>query len=359
MVFRAAISDAVTFRTRQLRRLFTHEDAKYLHAHKILGAVALLHFAYRFALWISHGDMHLFENDDNRCLDRAWTLLALYGTHTLLHVTSLQFGVPDRRNTRYNVIWPEMRWHTMIFAYRSLAVLFMHWFVTVSSSFYGIDFISSPQRITEIRGAIVLLTMAFADLVTIVYRWKGAKEAAAKRNDRDVDDHGHTAEQKQSSVYLLWNAASTSERTSMTMRNNPYPDYVHPSFAKALNLFYSTSQVLATMNVLTSRSMDRVFAILLPIQTAPFLMTLEKKGVITQAGWHLYYTLSLLANYALAASPPPALPEEEDGFGVRVSRGAFLTLSALFAICRFRLRMNKYLLWTAVIIAVRFSLLPI
>lgn len=340
-MLRLAFVDAVTFRTRQLRRLFTHEDAKYFHAHKILGVFTLLHFAYRFARWISDGDMHLFDHVDRRPYI-AWMLLALYGTHAMLHVTSLQFSVPERRNTRYNVIWPEMRWHTMIFAYRSLAVLLMHWCITVAHVFYGIDLIPCPSRVTEIRGAIVILTMAFADLVTVVYRWKSAKEAANKRND---------------SVALLRQAASTSDRTSMTMRNNPYPDYVHPAVIKCLNLFYSTSQVLATMNVLTSQSMDRVFAILLPIQIAPFLMTLEKKGVITQAGWHLYYTLALLANYVLAVSPPADDASLAD-FGVRVSRNAFLMLSMFFAIFRFHFRINKYLLWIIVIVSVRFSVLP-
>jgi len=34
-----------------------------------------------------------------------------------VYVTSFQFHVPDRRNLKYNVIWAEMRWYTLIFAY--------------------------------------------------------------------------------------------------------------------------------------------------------------------------------------------------------------------------------------------------
>ena len=105
--------------------------------------------------------------------------------------------------------------------------------------------------------------------------------------------------------------------------------------------------------------MDRVFLLLLPIQTAPFCMTLVKKGVITQAGWHLYYTLALLANYALALTPllhGSSSSTEEGGicsdcsWCTPIPRAMYATLALAFVTGRFVLRRNKYALWTAVII---------
>jgi len=136
----------------------------------------------------------------------------------------------------------------------------------------------------------------------------------------------------------------------MTMRANPYPPYFPRSLASVHNLFYSVSQVLATMNVLTSPSMDKVFLILLPIQTAPFCMTLVKKGVITQAGWHLYYTLALLFNYVLATKPASA-DVCDLCTGIIIQRPVYLYLAFFFAVARFGFRFNKYPLW-GIIIAV-------
>ena len=79
--------------------------------------------------------------------------------------------------------------------------------------------------------------------------------------------------------------------------------------------------------------------ILLPIQTAPLGMTLVKKGIITQAGWHLWYTLALLMNYV-------------HGYFVvhEVSRHMYWSCALGFAFLRFRYRVNKYILWVCSII---------
>jgi len=136
----------------------------------------------------------------------------------------------------------------------------------------------------------------------------------------------------------------------MTMCANPYPTYASGTFVRRHNLFYSVSQILATLNVMTSPTMDKVFLTLLPIQTAPFCMTLAKKGVITQAGWHFYYTLALLANYALAL-PMRAKPvhTEADVFSPHLPRALYLALAVFFAVCRFKMGYNKYALWSVVL----------
>lgn len=355
--------DASVVRWAQTRRLFTREDGRFLHLHKILGVVVLAHFAYRLALWLRYGSMGLDDGDVER--DR-WTLLALYAAHALLHVSSFEFHLPARRNTRYNVIWPEMRWHTMIFAYRSLAVLMMHWAgvallppllrssggaAQAAAAWWASVHPGAAAAIAAtVRGGVVLATMVAADSVTESYRRRMRQEQMLRGGGSDTTEE----------VPLTMKA-----ETSMTMRANPYPAYLPAACTRAHNLFYSTSQVLATLNIVTAASMDRVFLLLLPIQTAPFCMTLVKKGVITQAGWHLYYTLALLANYALALTPllhgssssssssSSTMGEEgvcgDCSWCTPIPRAVYLTLALAFVTGRFVLRRNKYALWTAVI----------
>ena len=269
--------DALTIRPSQFRRLATHEDRPY-HAHKILGALCLLHFTYRVFLGFAHGSMFFGERGT----------LFWIAMHSMLHATSFRFEVPNRRNKVYNVIWPEMRWHAAIFAHRSLVAMLVVWLADrgVISAFASI----------ALRPPLVLGTMLLAD-----------------------------------------GASAVHAATSTTMRGNPYPAYASPRFVENLNLFYAISQILATMNVLVATTPDRPFLTLLAIQTAPFGMTLVKKGVITQAGWHFWYALALLTNYAYAA--------------VVIERGAltmpaYAAISAGVAVLRLRYRVNKYLLWT-------------
>lgn len=272
-----AAKDALYVNPGQAHRLVTHEDQRFGHAHKILGIGVLAHFCYRLANWYNHGTLAFAPGSPSTL----WLLLL----HALLHATSFQFVVPNRRNAVYNIIWPEMRLHSMFFAYRALLVMLVIWLQERNLV---------PLRWDIwMRGAIVMLTMAAADLVTHAYR--GVP----------------------------------------TMRNNPWPAYVPRWYAKAHNFFYSLSQLFATLNMLY-RGNDLVFLTLIPIQTAPFCMTLEKKGIITQAGWHFWYTVAVGISYAYGLT--------------HLGRGNTVAPLALgLAAARFILGINKYALWAAVI----------
>lgn len=282
------LRDSLYLNVFQYRRLFTHEDSSFLHIHKILGILTLGSFVYRSIQTFKYGEM---QWDPSTPL---WICI-----HAALHLTSFQFALPNRRNRVYNIIWPEMRWHTMIFAYRSIITMIFLW-------------MASTNRISSYladlsRGPIIILTMMCADVVTHYYKKQG----------------------------------STGKDDS-TMRGNPYPSYISPSVQRVINLAYSFSQVMATMVILSSRSIDAVFILLLPIQIAPFLMTLVKKGVINQAGWHFYYSFAIVWNYVLAyvrdgtnnIIPPLAM---------------YPILGTIFAFGRFYFRINKYLLWSIMI----------
>lgn len=315
---RQLLADAALVRVSQVRRLFTREDARIFHAHKLLGVPVLAHFAYRVLRWLKEGDTGLASD----VASFPWTMLCVYAAHAALHVTSFAFHVPDRRNTRYNVIWTEMRWHTLLFAYRSLAILGWHWLQVNGGE------LSEPATALSgtFRSICVLLTMLGADRTTSFFR--------ERRNSAVAQAGGEPA--------------PAEPDTSRTMRSNPYPAYLPASCVRVHNLFYSFSQVLATLVCLASPSPSRVFFTLLPIQLAPFLMTLQKKGIITQAAWHFWYTAALLLNFVFRPSAadfrgPETPPSTRHFSGVNM-----WLLGVAFCVARFGLRIDKYKLWVPI-----------
>ena len=268
--------DALFINPRQAHRLVTHEDTRFGHAHKALGMIVLGHFVWRLFCWYNIGHLGFAGAPGMP----GWLLV-----HAALHVTSFQFVLPMRRNLVYNIIWPEMRWHSLLFAYRSLLVMLLIWAEQTGWVPLYMD--------VWLRGTIVIGTMVCADVVTRVY--KG----------------------------------------SPTMRNNPYPAYVPPSVARIHNTLYALSQLFATLNMLY-RGHDLVFLTLIPIQTAPFLMTLEKKGIINQMGWHFWYTVAVGISYVYGLT--------------HMAIGNTVTPIAIaVAVARFGFRANKYVLWILVI----------
>jgi hypothetical protein len=185
----------------------------------------------------------------------------------------------------------------MLFAYRSLVAMTIQWYANKGYlSNYIVDYS---------KGIIVLGTIFLADSVTQYYKSKN----------------------------LLENKDST-------MRGNPYPVGTPKWYINLHNLFYSISQVLATLNILCHKDMGKLFIILLPIQTAPFCMTLVKKGIIDQTGWHVYYTLALLMNYVYGTlrDYPSIIPSK-----------IYWGMAIAFSVLRFGANVNKYLLWIPIV----------
>ena len=273
----------------QLHRLVTREDGVYFHVHKILGVLVLGHFVFRGIKWI---------NTRNMGFDSSLDTLGWIAVHMLLHVSSFQFALPQRRIKTYNIIWPEFRLHSMIFAYRSLITMLIVW----------LKLSLRISVVTEVvlRGLLVLVTMALADTVTKHFRAKGLVDS-----------------------------------TETTMRTNPYPQWFPINWIKYHNLFYSASQVLATMQCLTSRDIASPFVLLVAIQTAPFCMTLVKKGIIDQTGWHVYYTAALGVSYLYGKFGA--------GLGCFIPRWLYWAVSITIMFGRFQLNINKYLLWTGTV----------
>ena len=275
-----------------MHRLFTHDDARFLHVHKILGVTALVHFAAR--LWHGFAYGHLGF--------RVETLWAAVALHSVLSLTSLQFHLPSNRVKGRPMIWPEARIHSIGFTMRSTTIMALHaatWQLGMWSPWLDCA-----------RGVIVLHTMVWAD--TWTHHFKHVLRQVP------ADDS--------------------------TMRHIAYPKCVPAWYVRAHNYFYSTGQVFATMSMMLSVDVDTAFLVLIPIQASVFLMTLVRKGFISTAAWHIIYTATVLAPFLYKArkswlagsgnNRDPAFP--------------YMVLVLTFCVLRFRFRVNKYFMWASI-----------
>jgi len=132
----------------------------------------------------------------------------------------------------------------------------------------------------------------------------------------------------------LVSRAYSGQGNGTMMRDNAYPaDW--PRWATVvLSRMYALAQFLATSSLLYYNA-DQIFLTLLPIQLAPLLMTLEKKGFLGPVGWHVGYSLSLLANPLLATGDvfPGLWP-------------AFVATALAVCLGRLMWGCNKYVLWS-------------
>lgn len=258
---------------RQVHRLATHEDKAFIH--KVLGCLALGHIGHRMNLVFKFADSQLTRDP----LTPFWMMI-----HVLLHVSSFQFILSSKRNKHYNIIWPEFRLHSMIFAYRSVFAILLAWI----GGYWN----------HALRGPLVIGTMAAADLVSSKY-------------GQDT-----------------------------TMRGNPYPIGTSQEFITWHNRFYSMSQFGATMAIMF-RGADSALMALLPIQTAPFFMTLVKKGILTQGEWHVLYTYTLLTNWLHALAG-----RGNDSNTITTFQYMFIFIAATIA--RLKYGVNKYKIWMTI-----------
>ena len=95
------------------------------------------------------------------------------------------------------------------------------------------------------------------------------------------------------------------------------------------------------MHCIFSTKVDQVFIILIPIQVAALLKTLNKKGIISTSEVNIYYILLLLSNFLYSRTT--ILPELGSLYGYQKH-----TMTFLFCLLRFRFNCNKYILWSIV-----------
>lgn len=254
----------------KVRKLFTKDDV--FHVHKTLGVMALAHYVYRM--------LHIVQSGDSGLANSPYSVAFWVAVHGALSATSLLFHIPQNRVAKRPMIYPEFRAHSILFAWRGLLVMLCMTFVGG-----GWD--------AHCRAGVTLATFVGADFITRHYRAKDT-----------------------------------------TMRDMPFPEWMPDMGRKGINLFYSISQIYASMNMLYATKIDQVFLVAFPIQLAAFLMTLVRKGLLSAGGWHGLYAAALGLNYVYGMY-----------WGKMVAPLPYRYLGTGFAVLRFVLRINKYALW--------------
>jgi hypothetical protein len=288
------IYDIIKFNFYNINKLFTKEDSHYFNIHKILGSITLINYSYRYYLWYNYHNMFIENDIFNTCI---------IFIHALLSGSSFIFKLSSTRIKVTPIIWHEGRLHSIIFTYRSIFIIFiffMYWY-------------THNELLNYLRGIVVLLTIVCADNVTDYYKL----------------------------------CVKTLVEDDSTMRKMPSPEYIPERFMNILNIFYSISQIFATMNCIFAIDIDKIFLLMFPIQIAMFLMTLAKKNIISSAGWHLWYTLSLLLNYYIYIPENTYIQKIQLDI---IERLIFIGLSLFFIIFRLKYNYNKYYLWSTIIL---------
>lgn len=264
----------------QINKLFgKREDT--IHVHKTLGFLCVIHYSYRFYEWYSLKSMR-FTND--------YLTFSLICMHCFLSISSLIFHIPAVRNPISPMIYPEFRAHSIIFAMRSLLIMFIHWY-----------FLYSEIKGRIYRSIICIGTIIAADYATKVYKPQGS-----------------------------------------TMRSMPFPKWIPEYIKRYWNFFYSVCQVFATLECLMRYNMSHAFMVLFPIQIAAFLMTCVRKGIITSMGWHIYYTLALISTMSYSLTCINSLSDND--------LYLYRFFSIIFIFLRFKCNISKYILWISILV---------
>lgn len=160
--------------------------------------------------------------------------------HILLSYSSLFFKISNMRHKSLNIIYPELRLHSILFATRS--------FICYMLSYYNYSY--------KYKMVTCILTMILADLIS----------------------------------YNL-NSKTT------TIRNLPGCKDETPKEKLIVSRMYAESQAAATLFMIYN--IETAFLPMFAIQIAAFLMTLVKKGFINNNMSRLIYSLALWINIPL------------------------------------------------------------
>lgn len=224
---------------------------------------------------------YLFVDGNMYLSNNSYTPLLLL-LHSLLSLSSFIFHVPRNRHKGAPMIYKEFRLHSIVFALRSVICCFGFYYNL--GLMFNIFFIN--------------LTMIMADIATEHY------QAATK-----------------------------------TMRGMPYGKDISEEDQKRVTYMHSTQQFGATMFLVCN--IDSAFAPLLAIQLAAFLMTLVRKGIISELDWHRVYAISLWMNIFVYWSFDNIRLPLYIIFGVYA-----------FDYLRIQKRYNKYMAWNMILFTI-------
>jgi hypothetical protein len=218
-----------------MAKLITNHD--FLHLHAISGLIALCNFILRLYYMLTY--KNAFPDFENKFISILLTL-----NHLCLPLLSLSIHLPEKRNFHQPMIWKEFRLHSLLFSSRHV--------ITTIISLYNFDF--NIKVFIIIKLAIILLTVYLAKIISDKY---GDKEL----------------------------------RTTNAM---PYPETLKDNEILKIKREYAKKQFGATLFCAIINNPTYNFIPLYAIQSAPFLMTLVRKGKCNTKYYHIIYSLFLL-----------------------------------------------------------------
>lgn len=253
------------------------------HIHAILGLMVLMHYSLRWYLIFMHGDA--FSNQNNMLFNVLAVLL-----HSALPLSALPLPIPRARNLVAPMIWEEFRLHSVVFASR-------HTSSTVA--------------------ALLAPSCYWIQLVIVHLTLFGASWASEKHGNQE-------------------------QRTTNAM---PYATQMEAEKMQHAKNMYARAQFMATAFTLVGQP-TLSFIPTLGIQSAPFLMTLVRKGKISTSTYHQVYAWTLLlplpATMFMLHTNPILLKEVLSAFAI----------GALAKIFRTKISLGKHISWLLAPLAV-------
>ena len=230
-----------------MAHLFTNHD-KY-HIHKTLGLLAFCNFILRFYYAIAYGTS--FPSFESKVFSGSCVLI-----HALLPIASLTIPLPEKRNFSGPMIWKEFQLHSILFSCRhvllTLITLLELW----------------PTQSRAFSKGIAIMLESVIKYLMIIGFIKVAAVITEKYGDKEV-------------------------RTTNAM---PYPGYLTEYEKTRIKCEYAKKQFGATIFAVFSGDLASSlnFAPLYAIQSAPFMMTLIRKGKCETVHYHRVYSAMLL-----------------------------------------------------------------
>jgi hypothetical protein len=232
-----------------MAHLFTNHD-KY-HIHKTLGFLAFANFILRFYYAIVYGTS--FPPFETKVFSCSSVLI-----HALLPIASLSIPLPEKRNFTSPMIWKEFRLHSILFSCR-------HSILTIITL---LELWPTQLEIFKNYKLYALFSESILKYIAIISCIKIASIITAKYGD-------------------------TEKRTTNAM---PYPEHVTEYEIEKIKYEYAKKQFGATIMAVFSGELSASlnFAPLYAIQSAPFMMTLVRKGKCNSTHYHMVYSLTLI-----------------------------------------------------------------
>jgi hypothetical protein len=178
--------------------------------------------------------------------------------HALLPIASLSIPLPEKRNFTSPMIWKEFRLHSILFSCR-------HSILTIITL---LELWPTQLEIFKNYKLYALFSESILKYIAIISCIKIASIITAKYGD-------------------------TEKRTTNAM---PYPEHVTEYEIQKIKYEYAKKQFGATIMAVFSGELSASlnFAPLYAIQSAPFMMTLVRKGKCNSAHYHMVYSLTLI-----------------------------------------------------------------